>query len=40
MNLADFNILAYNNPKFKILANFKMLAFQNLEFKSLADLEI
>ena len=45
-NLADFNILAFQNPKFKILAFFKILAyfktlpFQNPEFKILADFNI
>ena len=31
--LADFKILAFYNPEFKIFADFKILAFQNPEFK-------
>ena len=32
---ADFKILAFQNPDFKILADFKILGFQNPEFKIL-----
>ena len=35
--MADFKIVAFQNPQFKILANFKILAFENPEFKILAD---
>ena len=38
--MADFNILAFQNPEFKILADFKILGFQNPEFKILADFNI
>ena len=41
--MADFKILAFQNPEFKMLADFKtlahfkILAFQNPELKILAD---
>ena len=35
--MADFKILAFQNPAFKILADFKIVAFQNPEFKILDD---
>ena len=44
--LADFKILAFQNPKFKILADFKILddfkilAFHNPEFKILTHFNI
>ena len=38
--LADFKILAFQNPEFKILFDFKISAFQNVEFKILAVLKI
>ena len=38
--MADFKILAFQNPEFKILADFKMLGFQNPEFKIFADFKI
>ena len=38
--LADFKILALQNPEFKILAEFKILGFQNPEFKRLADFKV
>ena len=39
--LDDFwKILAFQNPKFKILADFKILAIQNPEFKILANFKI
>ena len=31
--MADFKILAFPNPEFKILADFKILGFQNPELK-------
>ena len=31
--MADFKILGFENPEFKILADFKILAFHNPEFK-------
>ena len=34
--MADFKILGFQNPKFKIFADFKILAFQNPELKILA----
>ena len=33
-------ILAFQDPKFKILADFKILAFQNPEFKILVAFQI
>ena len=38
--MADFKILAFQNPEFKILADLKILAFQNPEFQILADFKI
>ena len=38
--LADFKILAFQKPEFKILAEFKILGFQNPEFKRLADFKV
>ena len=38
--LADFKILALQNPKFKILADVKFFAFHNPEFKILPDFKI
>ena len=40
MILADFKILAFQNPEFKILSDFRILAFQNPEFKRLDDFNI
>ena len=31
--MADLQILAFQNPKSKILADFKILAFQNTELR-------
>ena len=36
MVLAGFEILAFQNPEFKILGDIQILAFQNREFKILA----
>ena len=38
--LADFKILAFQNPEFKISAEFKILGFQNPEFKLCADFKV
>ena len=38
--LADFKILAFQNPEFKILAYFKILGFQYPELKILADFKM
>ena len=35
--MADFKILAFQNPEFKNLADLKILGFQNPEFKISAD---
>ena len=46
MILADFKIVAFRNPEFKILADFKILpdfrilAFENPDFKIMADFKI
>ena len=34
------DILAFQNPEFKILADLRILAFQNPEFKISADIKI
>ena len=38
--MADFKILAFQNPEFKILADFKILAFHDPEFKIFAYFKI
>ena len=38
--LADFKILAFQNPEFNILADFKIFSFHYPEFKILADFKI
>ena len=38
MILADFEDLAFQNPKWNILVDLQMLAFQTPEFKILTDL--
>ena len=38
--MADFKILAFQNPEFKISAHFKILGSRNTEFKILADFKI
>ena len=38
--MADFKILALQNPEFQLLAGFQILALQNFQFKVLADLKI
>ena len=38
--MAEFKILAFQTPEFKILAHLKILAFQDPEYKILADFKI
>ena len=37
MILANFRILAFQNPEFKISSDLKILVFQNLQFNILAS---
>ena len=38
--MADFKILGFQYPSFKLLADLKILAFHNADFKILADLKV